>query len=425
MNLKSSSSSVNMITQNNMENMKVSSLLFKQVKDPYAISSSSLPNWCTELIHSFTYLSSFNSRYLLFKVSSFDRKRSMINLYIYLKNFLGENIFEDKTLGTSLKRHKFKIDRESIIKDTEKLMNEFSNYNGSLEFEYLNETGTGLGPTLEFYSLIANEIKHIQGIWYKTSDYSLFPAPCNPYNNNLIEETKRIFTLLGFVIARGLYDDRLLDFPINSLFWDILLERPTNINSILKIDKDLGNAFNDFQKIIQQKKSFNLNQKYLDNDINDIIKYNNTKIEDIGLTFILPGYNDIELKRGGSDILVTIRNLEEYVSLVFDKLLLSGIKPFAEAFKNGFNKVFPIDNLKCFTSSELEEVICGCSQENWDYDLLSENIIPNHGYDKNSYIFKGLLEIMVEMNSFERKFFLMFVTGCPRLPLGGINILNN
>jgi E3 ubiquitin-protein ligase TRIP12 len=90
-----------------------------------------------------------------------------------------------------------------------------------LEFEYLNETGTGIGPTLEFYSLIAKEMKMIPNLWYKTYDYSLFPAP----SSENIEENKKIFTLLGFVIARGLYDDRLLDFPLNSLFWDLVLER--------------------------------------------------------------------------------------------------------------------------------------------------------------------------------------------------------
>jgi hypothetical protein len=61
----------------------------------------------------------------------------------------------------------------------------------------------------------------MQGLWYKTHDYSLFPAPCTDH----IEENKKIFTLLGFVVARGLYDDRLLDFPLSSLFWDLVLER--------------------------------------------------------------------------------------------------------------------------------------------------------------------------------------------------------
>ena len=65
---------------------------------------------------------------------------------------------------------------------------------------------------------------------------------------------------------------------------------------------------------------------------------------------------------------------------------------------NGFNKVFNIESLKCFSDTELEEVICGCEDDNWDYNNLMENIIPSHGLDKNSLMFQGLLQIMLDMN---------------------------
>ena len=106
---------------------------------------------------------------------------------------------------------------------------------------------------------------------------------------------------------------------------------------------------------------------------------------------------------------------------MFDKLILTGIDPLIRAFKMGFNKVFKIESLKCFTNKELEEIICGCDDEAWDYDNLMENIIPDHGFDKNSLMYKGLLQIMIKMNNLERKTFLQFVTGSPRLPIGGKN----
>jgi len=110
-----------------LENMKVSSLLFKQIKDPYAVSNMCIPAWCKELIHSFTYLSGFNSRYLLFKITSFDLKRAITNLYIYLKNFLGENVADDKNLST-FKRHKYKVDRSKILSDAHDLMKDWSGF---------------------------------------------------------------------------------------------------------------------------------------------------------------------------------------------------------------------------------------------------------------------------------------------------------
>lgn len=423
-NISSSLSSVNdnafsSLSQDILENLKMTSLLFKQVKDPYAISSQNVPSWCRDICQSFPYLAGFNSRYLLFKVQSFETKRAMTNLYVYLKNYMGENVLEDKTLNQS-KRVKVKIDRTNIIRDAEKIMKDYQGFNGYLEFEYHDETGTGIGPTYEFYSLIAKEVKKINKFWYKTTDLSLYPAPIENCN---LEEIKSIFTLLGFVIARGLYDDRLLDFPLNSLFWDLVLDRPINLQKIVKIDKDLGKAVQDFSKIIEEKKKVLLNPKFNNGknyiDFNDYVKYNNTKIEDIGLTFTLPGYNRIELKRGGEEELVTINNIEEYLALLFEKIVLKIKDVVSPAFRNGFNLVFPIENLKCFTSSELEENICGCSSESWDSDTLIDNITPTHGYTKTSLIYTGLLEILSSMNNLEKKKFLLFVTGSPRLPLGG------
>lgn len=38
-------------------------------------------------------------------------------------------------------------------------------------------------------------------------------------------------------------------------------------------------------------------------------------IDDLALDFVLPGYPNIELKKGGKDIAVTLYNLEEYLKV--------------------------------------------------------------------------------------------------------------
>lgn len=139
--------------------------------------------------------------------------------------------------------------------------------------------------------------------------------------------------------------------------------------------------------------------------------------------FILPGTN-IELKPKGSEILLTANNLKEYIVLIYESICDNGIREYINIFKAGFNKIFDINILKCFKSSELEEILSGSENEQWDYLTLTQNIIPNHGYDKNSSIYKFLINILLEMKSIERKKFLFFVTGCPRLPLGGFKSLH-
>jgi hypothetical protein len=75
---------------------------------------------------------------------------------------------------------------------------------------------------LEFYSLFAKEIRE-NFLWFRTSHLSLYPLPVE--SGQVRDDRKRYFFLLGYYIARGLYDDRLLDIPLDSLFWDVVLER--------------------------------------------------------------------------------------------------------------------------------------------------------------------------------------------------------
>ena len=405
----------------NFENSKMTSLLSKQIKDPYAITIKSIPSWCTEINNNYPFFTSFSSRYLLFKVTAFDKKRSMTNLYIFLRNFLGENIFEDKSMNnliTNSNRKKFKINRNKIIQDSMNLMNTLGNYKGYIEFEYENETGTGMGPTLEFYSLFAKEIiENNKNIWYKTEDYSLFPIPLIN-NDKYSDKIKYLFNVIGYVIARALYDDRLIDIPLNSLFWDLVLERPITLQSIEKIDKNISKFL---IKIYNLKRNSKSGEKILIDD---------QPIELLDIYFNCPWNESIELKQNGENIILNDKNIDEYINLVFNNLLIEGQKDIIKSFKDGFNKVFDINLLKSFSSEEIEYYICGCenSENNnnddiWSYENLTSNIIPMHGYNKNSLIYKGLINILLNMSKTERKMFLLFVTGSPRLPIGGFKNL--
>ena len=58
-----------------------------------------------------------------------------------------------------LDRKKRVISREAILKQGEQLMTELGSSRSLLEIHYEGEVGTGLGPTLEFYSLISKELQ--------------------------------------------------------------------------------------------------------------------------------------------------------------------------------------------------------------------------------------------------------------------------
>jgi len=74
-------------------------------------------------------------------------------------------------------RQKVSVPREKILEAATRIMRDpqIIKY-GLLDIEYYNEEGIGLGPTLEFYSLLSSEIRNLP-IWRKTADSGLFPAP--------------------------------------------------------------------------------------------------------------------------------------------------------------------------------------------------------------------------------------------------------
>lgn len=52
---------------------------------------------------------------------------------------------------------------------------------------------------------------------------------------------------------------------------------------------------------------------------------------------MLPGHADIELRRGGRDIAVTIHNLHQYISLVTHWFLVEGVYRQFEALREGMS----------------------------------------------------------------------------------------
>lgn len=106
-----------------------------------------------------------------------------------------------------------------------------------------------------------------------------------------------------------------------------------------------------------------------------------------------------------------------------------------QAFKEGFSKVFPVSDLKTFTAEELV-MLFGNSEEDWSIEsrscsmafsksdifslALSEAIKADHGFNVESRAIRDLIEIMSDYDIPTRRAYLQFITGSPKLPIGGM-----
>lgn len=130
-------------------------------------------------------------------------------------------------------------------------------------------------------------------------------------------------------------------------------------------------------------------------------------------------------------------NVEEYIKEVLEAFMGRGVQLQAQAFREGFSKVFPVTDLHTFSSDELS-MMFGNEEEDWSAEskssfppvmllslaygpipALSEVIKADHGFHIESRAIKDLLDVMVSYDLSMRRQFLQFITGSPRLPVGG------
>lgn len=69
---------------------------------------------------------------------------------------------------------------------------------------------------------------------------------------------------------------------------------------------------------------------------------------------------------------MTAENSAEYIRLVLDAIVGEGIKIQAKAFREGFSKVFSVDDLQAFSAEELA-MLFGNAEEDWSIDSELSN----------------------------------------------------
>jgi E3 ubiquitin-protein ligase TRIP12 len=85
----------------------------------------------------------------------------------------------------------------------------------------------------------------------------------------------------------------------------------------------------------------------------------------------------------------------------------------------GIEMVTPFNNWKFpFDDFGVDDLVCRCYCYQ-RFAVILENTQFQHGYSQTSKVVGYLLDVLTEFTPKERRAFLKFVTGTPRLPVGG------
>ncbi|KAI8471466.1 MAG: hypothetical protein J3K34DRAFT_367859 [Monoraphidium minutum] len=433
------------------------SKLSQQLKDVLSICGGGLPGWCRQLVVSSRFLFPFEARRRYFYSTAFGLARALQHMQQQQSaEGLGGALERDSRelrIGR-LQRQKVRVSRRRILDSAIKVMELYARNKAVLELEYFGEVGTGLGPTLEFFTLLSHELRRkALGMWrheapgppgggggdgggaeavthdsapppgapggaadaFVYAPWGLFPAPLpegargGPAGQRLAE----LFRLLGRTVAKALQDGRLLDLPLSHLFFRAAMGRPLDLYDVTAIDPGLGQSLQRLAGALAAWRAGGGDGPLL---------VDGCALEDLCLTFTLPGYPDYQLRPGGADLTVDAAALPDYLAAVVDATLGGGVAPQLAAFRAGFQEVVPLASLEAFYEDEIEVLLCGTG-ERWTVAQLADAIKFDHGYTSASPPVCALLEVLSELGPADQRRFLRFVTGCPRLPPGGIGAL--
>ncbi|EIW79108.1 hypothetical protein CONPUDRAFT_59237 [Coniophora puteana RWD-64-598 SS2] len=422
------------LDENAFINKKLSAKLTRQLEEPMIVASSCLPDWALDLPQNFPFLFPFATRYNYLQSTSFGYARLILKWQS--QQVRGQdNSRRDDGIGFlgRLQRQKVRISRKHILESAVKVFELYGSSSSILEVEYFDEVGTGLGPTLEFYSLVSKEFaRRDLKIWrdadatrsgtYVHHPTGLYPAPISPddVSNDGSQKRTHILRVVGQFVAKAMLDSRIIDMSLNKVFIKQVLgeDVPVTIDTLRLVDKDLANSLAKLQGYASCKGQ----AEKLEQIRNKVALMDIVNIDDLALDFTIPGY-DIELRPGGRDIPVTSDNAEQYIQEVLNAIIGSGARAQAKAFREGFSKVFSISDLHSFSPDELV-MLFGNTDEDWSLETLTESIKADHGFHMDSRAIHDLMDIMSEYDVTSRRDFLQFITGSPKLPIGGFRGLN-
>lgn len=361
-------------------NGPLSAKLAQQLDEPLVLASECLPTWARTLPVRYPCIFPFETRlkYMQHTALGFAR---LMHQYRHV-------CARDDTLmlHANMPRQKVRIARNQLLESAIRVLELYAHTPSLLEVEYFDEPGSGLGPTLEFYTLVSQAFQAMPDLWRGEPSMPLFPKPSGDAS---------LFRVLGQFVAKSIVDLRMIDVPFHPLFWRAVLGRrvPHTLETLEALDAVQARSLRALQTMPADE------------------------LERLELDGTLPG-TERELVQGP----LTSANINAYIQAVVDVSLHDGIAPQLDAFRAGFESVLSLDALRVFASHELSALF-GQATEDWSEATLLRTIVPDHGFSSDSEPFRALLSILVEFDASERRTFLQWLTGAPRLPIGGFAAL--
>ncbi|KAI9012010.1 hypothetical protein CLU79DRAFT_770936 [Phycomyces nitens] len=270
-----------------------------------------------------------------------------------------------------------------------------------LRVQFVGEEGVDEGGVQkEFFQLVVRELFDLKYDMFTFNEESrLYWFSANP---TLDDHTLQEYRLAGLLLGLAVYNSVILDIHFPRALYKKLMNVDVDLQDLKQLDPSLG-------KGLEQLLAF-------DGPVES--EYERTFQVDMESCGHVYTY---DLKPNGSEIILSKENRKEFVELYTKFFLdISMEQPFG-AFVQGFRLVCQDSAIKIFRPEEIEQLICGSSD--LDFEALERSTVYDGGWTKDSAIIKYFWEIVHEFSYEEKKKLLFFATGSDRAPIGGLSKL--
>jgi E3 ubiquitin-protein ligase TRIP12 len=393
------------------QNARLDATMAQQLGEPLLLAAGALPHWCRPLVSAPARLVSLATRALYFRATALGAGRSLSAL----EQRVGGGADGAGAAVARLERCKIRVRRDAILECAEAaLAGECGTTRALLEVEFFDEQGTGVGPTLEFFTLASRQLWSAASwaapaMWRADSSGAplqpLFPRSYAA--GALPARVEQMFAFCGRLMARALLDERRVDLPLALPLVARLAgtsRRYSRAAALRIVDPALAIWLDRLERCAR-----------VDGDG----AFDGAPIGELGLDMT---WNGAPLAPGGADVPVTRANAGAFVAAVRDAVVGAGVSAQIDALLRGFHSVLD-EPLDLFAPAELLELLCG-RDEPWSLESLRAVVrVEGFGGGADHASVSHLLHTLADFDADERRAFLMFSTGSPRLPVGGLSTM--
>ncbi|KAL2098051.1 hypothetical protein ACEWY4_007258 [Coilia grayii] len=289
---------------------------------------------------------------------------------------------------------KLKIRRDHLLEDTFRQLatTDHENFQKELCVQFVDESKLTLVNQKDFFLHALDELQaHDYGLFMYNDTKTLVWFPPKPRH-----EIKKYF-LFGILCGLALNNNNIVHVPFPLAMFKKLLGVHVGLEDLTEFSPVLGKSLH-----------------YI------LYDYTDDDIENLDMTYLITWDGIVvELDPKEMGKLVTSKNKKEFVQAYVDYALNKSVEKVFEEFRRGFFKVCARDTVEMFHPEELRGMLVG--REDYDWDILRQNTVYEGGYHGNHPVIKMFWEVFDELSHDQKKAFLLFVTGCDRVPVGGMD----